>query len=394
MARAARLALRVAIVAASVTVGPAHSLAQPAPGLRAPAEAAFDTAIRAWLKRHAIVRASLAVMRDERLVISLGYGGRSPSERIGIWSLTKPITAACIATLVQDGRLSFEDRALPLLGALIAKHGPVADRRFQRITVRHLIEHRAGLPRSAGGNRFSPGMVEALRVSMTDVASVEQLLPAILKLRLARDPGVTYEYSNVGYLLLGQIIEQITGRPYAESCGTSVLAKAGIEGPTLGRPWGGLLHASAGWALSGPEYLAFARLLNPRRTSVLRPAMHEWMRRIDDRWIDDSLRTAYTLGVMLRVAPPDAPYLFHGGGWVWRQDDAKAGPIHEYQWTWFVLAADGTAWFVSFSGKAGDNERRIFDDLDRALWQARRNVKVWPAEDIFPSLGIGPAAAR
>ena len=122
--------------------------------------------------------------------------------------------------------------------------------------------------------------------------------------------------------------------------------------------------------------------------------MHEWMRRVDDRWIDDGLRTAYTLGVMLRVAPPDPPYVFHGGGWVWRQDDARSGPIHEYQWTWFVLAADGTSWFVSFSGKAGENERRILDDLDRALWQARRSVSAWPGHDLFPALGIGPPAGQ
>src|SRR5262249_10252775 len=161
------------------------------------------------------------------------------------------------------------------------------------------------------------------------------------------------------------------------------LTKAGVRAPALDRSWGKLLHASAGWSLSGPEYLAFARLLRSGRTNVLNHEMHSWLLQTEGRWIDDRHLRAYTLGVNLRVITNAPPNLFHGGGWVWRQDDAKGGAIHEVQWTWFVMAGDGVAWFASFSGKSDDDEKEVFDDLDHALWQARRAV-TWPTYDLFP----------
>ena len=129
--------------------------------------------------------------------------------------------------------------------------------------------------------------------------------------------------------------------------------------------------------------------------SVLKPEMHAWLRQPEGHWTDDGQRVrAYTLGIQLYVIPNARPNLFHGGGWDWIQSDAKGGPIDEINWTYFVMAADGTAWFASFTGKRGDSEREIFNDLDKVLWQAKEETTSWTSRDLFPSMGVGPIVSR
>lgn len=88
------------------------------------------------------------------------------------------------------------------------------------------------------------------------------------------------------------------------------------------------------------------------------------------------------------------PTLYHGGGWVWTQADAKGGPINEINWTYFVMAGDGTAWFVSFLGKKDDEEREVFNHLDSALRKAKQETTSWPSQDLFPTMGVGPVKSK
>jgi CubicO group peptidase (beta-lactamase class C family) len=354
----------------------------------------YGHAMQGWMQARGVAHASIAVMRDDRLVFAKGYGDRGANQRIGVWSLSKAITAACIATLVQERRLRFDDPIGPLLAPVYAKHGRPIDARVERISVAQLIAHRGGFSRVVGGNRFAPGVVESLRLHPPAEITVAHLLPKIQALQLAREPGSGYEYSNVGYLLLGQIVEAVTGRSYESECGARVLARAGIKSPTLHPAWGRLAHSSAGWSLSGPEYLAFARLLRPQQVAVLNPETHTRLHKFEGHWIDGERQRAYTLGVQLYLIPNARPTIYHGGGWVWAQADAKGGPIDEINWTYFVMAGDGTAWFASFQGKRGDEEREVFDHLDSALWQAKRQTTSWPARDLFPAMGVGPVSRK
>src|SRR5262249_27258836 len=137
-------------------------------GAKAPdvaAGSAFDAAMRGWMAAHGVSRGSIAVMRDNRLVFAAGYGGRGATERVGIWSLSKAVTGVCIATLVQDNKLRFDDPVGPLLGPVFSKFGQPADERLRRVTVAQLLTHRSGLPRSGSGNKFAPGVAEALRAN-------------------------------------------------------------------------------------------------------------------------------------------------------------------------------------------------------------------------------------
>jgi hypothetical protein len=98
--------------------------------------------------------------------------------------------------------------------------------------------------------------------------------------------------------------------------------------------------------------------------------------------------------MQLYLIPNARATLYHGGGWVWAQADAKSGPIDEINWTYFVMAGDGTAWFVSFRGKRGDEEREVFNHLDSAFWQAKQETTSWPIRDFFPARGVGQIEGR
>jgi CubicO group peptidase (beta-lactamase class C family) len=211
------------------------------------------------------------------------------------------------------------------------------------------------------------------------------LMSTIFKLRLPIEPGSKHIYSNVGYLLLGQIIEIMTGKPYEAECGRRILAKAGVSEPKLDEKWGRLLHATAGWTLSGPEYLAFARLLTPRRNGLLTPATHSWIRSLDGKWTDDHKLEAYTLGVRVRPVANTSPDI--GGGWLWH------GRYSEKRGTLFVLRGDGVAWFASYDGVHGDTDPDAVNALYKALACTAFSVSCWSEHDLFADMGVMPISS-
>jgi CubicO group peptidase (beta-lactamase class C family) len=351
----------------------------------------FEQEMRRWLERFGVAQATLAVMRDDRLVFARGYGERHGGQRVNVHSLSKAITAACIATLVRERKLRLDAPIGGLLSPLYARYGKPADDRVERVTVAELLTHRGGWSRRAGGNGWAPGLPDLLRHVAPHAATAHMLLPAIFRVRLAHEPGTQYEYSNIGYLLLGQIIEVVTGESYVKACGRRVLVPAGIKDAQRDATWGGLSHAAGGWWLSGPEYLAFLRLLRPRHPDFLSPELRAWLTDGTGKWIDERGGLADTLGVMVSFP---AVNLFHGGAGQWRQSDAAGGPIALKEGTWAVLAGDGTAWVASFDTVTADEDPEAFDRLVRALWQARRAVATWPVGDLFASFGIGTVAVR
>jgi len=157
--------------------------------------------MQSWMTKYGVTRGSVAVMRNDRLAFAAGYGGRGANERIAVWSMSKAITALCIAVLVQDKNLSFDDPIGPLLAPVFAKFGKPADERLGRVTVAQLLTHRSGLPQNVGDNKFAPGMRQLLRQRPLSEATVDILLSPIIKLTLAEEPGSKHVYSNVGYIL-------------------------------------------------------------------------------------------------------------------------------------------------------------------------------------------------
>jgi CubicO group peptidase (beta-lactamase class C family) len=170
----------------------------------------------------------VAVLHEDRLVLSSAHGhadleadvALTPSHLFRIASHSKTFTATAVMQLVEDGRLRLDDRVADHLDQL---DGSPAGRR----TVRELLAHGGGLVRDGWDGDFwqlhrpFPDEDELVRIS-TDAADV---LPA----------NARFKYSNIGFGLLGLVIEAVTGHPYEAHIAERIVGPLGLEdtGPEL-----------------------------------------------------------------------------------------------------------------------------------------------------------------
>ncbi|WP_344933632.1 serine hydrolase [Sphaerisporangium flaviroseum] len=191
--------------------------------------AAVHEVVNRHMTSSGVAGVSLAIARRGSLVFARGYGlaNRETGERLTerhllrIASVSKPITAVAIMQLVESGRLTLGQRVFGAGGVLGTRYGTQPySANVQAITIRHLLQHTAGGWTNDGNDPMftNPTMTHA------------QLIGWVLDSRpLQFTPGTTYMYSNFGYCLLGRVIEQITGQPYADYVRQNVLAPSGIS---------------------------------------------------------------------------------------------------------------------------------------------------------------------
>lgn len=135
------------------------------------------------------------------------------------FSVTKTMTALTVMQLAQQGRLRLDEPVRSYLPSM-----PYSG----NISVRHLLTHTAGLP-----NPLPLAWVHPLEdISFDRDAFFAAVLAKHPKLRSV--PGARFAYSNLGYVLLGQIIEHVTGQRYEAIVQRTVLAPSGLEPVELG----------------------------------------------------------------------------------------------------------------------------------------------------------------
>jgi CubicO group peptidase (beta-lactamase class C family) len=244
----------------------------------------LDRVITGMLAEHALPGGSVAVAKEGRLVFARGYGvsnnsgdagnvepgGAAESERIRpdqalpIASISKPITATAVLRLVEDGALALDDLVIDHLGGLWER-GAIADDRLTTITIRHLLGHRGGWP---GTDVVPAAAIAAL--GHTGASDPRAVVRFMAQQPLQSPPGTTYTYSNFGYVLLGRVIEHVTGRPYGDAVMQLVLRPVGASGARLSSaPQAIAYDAAAGWELSSIDLVRFAIGLDGRRPPAL-----------------------------------------------------------------------------------------------------------------------------
>ncbi|MBP7514854.1 MAG: beta-lactamase family protein, partial [Flavobacteriales bacterium] len=157
---------------------------------------------------------SVLVLRGDQPVLDKGYGlsdrernlVNRPATVHAIGSITKQFTAACILKLQERGRLKVTDAMSAYLP------GVPADK--AAITLHHLLTHSAGFPGAIGDDN------EAI-----DGGAFTKLA---METPLEFQPGSAYAYSNVGYSLLGIIVEHLSGMAYERYLHDSLLVPAGL----------------------------------------------------------------------------------------------------------------------------------------------------------------------
>jgi D-alanyl-D-alanine carboxypeptidase len=132
------------------------------------------------------------------------------------YSMTKTFTAVAVLQLVEQGKLELDDD--------IDRYLPATPYGGQHITIRQLLDHTSGLP--------NPIPLRWAHLSEEDGSFDEgAALAQVLRdnPKLASKPGQKFAYSNIGYWLLGKIIEQVTGETYTDYVQTRILHALGLS---------------------------------------------------------------------------------------------------------------------------------------------------------------------
>ncbi len=198
-----------------------------------PELAGLDRKVNAYLRRWQIKGASLAVTRNDSLVYAKGYGWADegkceqmqPGHILRMASVSKLITATGIMVLQDKGMLSIKDTVFGPSGILCDSlfNSIIKDRNHHKITVEHLLRHQGGFHRDP---LFSSRDVKH-QMQLDCPPCKEDFYRLVLRRRLKFMPGSWQKYSNFGYLLLSEIIEKVSGKPYEQFIREEVLAPAG-----------------------------------------------------------------------------------------------------------------------------------------------------------------------
>lgn len=235
--------------------------------------------------------------------------------RVG--SITKQFTAAAILLLADEGRLDVADP--------ISKYLPAWQAQGHRVTIQHLLSHTSGIANYTE--------LPDWRALMRSDVSVDQLIQTFQNKPFDFAPGERWKYDNSGYVLLGAIIEKVSGQTYADFLRTRIFAplnmtNSGYENQariTPGRV-AGYMRDGAQWRnadfVSMTHPYAAGALVSTvddlarwnaaiENGALLKPS--SWQRASTSFALPDGTLTRYGAGWIIgRVGP--AATLEHGGG--------------------------------------------------------------------------------
>lgn len=207
----------------------------------------FDYFLRKWQ----LAGASIAIAKDGKLVYAKGFGYANKEEKIPaepynifrIASVSKLITATAVMKLVEQQKLSLDDRVFGMLGILNDDcYQKYKDPRIEMITVRNLLNHSAGWSPRWGDHMFmNEEIARSLKISLP--VSLQDIVVFALSKRLHFNPGSHSSYSNLGYAILQLVIEKTTGKPYEEYVNESIFFPLGIYDAHIARNFDNMRYA-------------------------------------------------------------------------------------------------------------------------------------------------------
>lgn len=211
------------LLLAALCLAPAATSAQrPAAPPAVVVRAQVDSLARAFVATAGAPGISVQVVRGRDTLVSAGYGmadlenrvPAAPSTVYRIGSITKQFTASAVMRLVEQGKLSLDDS----IGALL----PNLPEKWRGVTIRQLLNHTSGIP---SYTNIGPAWIRRWG---------EDMPPDTLVALTARDsvwfaPGAQWRYDNSGYVVLGMLVERLTGESYASYIETNLVRPLGLQ---------------------------------------------------------------------------------------------------------------------------------------------------------------------
>lgn len=164
---------------------------------------------------------SVLVVKDGKPILNKGYGmanqeldvPNTPQTKFRIGSLTKQFTAMGILQLQQAGKLDVQD--------LICKYLQNCPTSWQKITIYQLLTHTSGIRSFSDLSEYA--------TFKRSYGTAQSVADRLINLPLDFNPGQKWSYSNSNYVLLGLILEKVSGQPYGSYLKTKILEPAGLK---------------------------------------------------------------------------------------------------------------------------------------------------------------------
>jgi N-acyl-D-amino-acid deacylase len=369
----------------------------------------LDRNITALLKKWNVPGIAVAVVKDGKLIMAKGYGysdleaGRpmQPDDMFRIGSTSKMLTAVAVMQLVEQGKVDLDAKFLEVLPQYSVTAG--GDPRLKLITIRMLLQHSGGWDRNVSGDPFSKQVEIAKELGVTAPAGCSDTIRYMMGKPLDFAPGTKWAYSNVGYCILGRIIEKVSGENYESYVRRHILDPAGIRGGYIGttrqgrqRPhevkyydypgapladsvfpgegkvplqYGGLelQDAPGGWIVSTVDLLRFMSALDGSRT--LSPVSRATLKQMQENPGLPGIGPSIWYGFGLYVGPsPDR--WFHGGSFPGAQTQ---------------LCHDSTGYsYAVMSNSRTNNPDAFAPEMEAAVVSGLASGFVGSTADLFP----------
>ena len=368
--------------------------------------ASVEKTVNSFLRKWSIAGASVAIAKDGKLVYSKGFGFADtasktmiqPFSRFRIASISKLVTAVAVMKLREEGKLSLNDRVFGPDGILNDPYfSEPRDKRVYGITVGHLLSHEGGWTQRYGDQMFMPVMI-ADKMGVTPPADTKTIIRFALNKRLHFTPGTGRAYSNLGYSILGLVIEKVSGMSYFEYCRRNILEPLGIYDMEIA----GNLPSEKN--LNEVTYYEASDM-------VLKPSIYGTGEMVVPSYGGNDIRALGGAGAWIATAPDLMKLLLAVDGFSSRPDILNNESIHIMTDNdngyapvgWKTTVMDGTWWRTgSFPGSAGMMKRQsngiswvvlfnssawngpeIYSYMNGMMTRIITQVKEWPDYDLF-----------
>lgn len=203
----------------------------------------LDNTIDSILAITKIPGASLAVAYKERLVYERGHGYAKLSGQdtiklshdsvFRIASISKTVTATAIMHLVKEQKLGLDSKVFDILNKDLSR-SEIKDSQIYNITIKDLLSHTGGWNRNVSGDPTFNVLRMSNAMGYDPPGNELAVIKYVLGLPLDFEPGTEQVYSNFGYMILGRVIENITGQDYEVFVQKEILEPNNISTMQLG----------------------------------------------------------------------------------------------------------------------------------------------------------------
>lgn len=338
--------------------------------------AAIAALARRFREKFGVPGLSVAFARRGELVYQAAFGMADEAagevlttdHRFRIASISKPITAVAIFTLLEQGKLGLDDKVFGPDGQLAPAPGTKLHPGVADITIRHLLTHTCGGWRNDGDDPM---------FRHRDLDHPALIARTLRDQPLEHTPGERYAYSNFGYCLLGRVIEKLTGESYAGHLQDHIFPRCGIAGMTIAgntlaerQPAEVIYHGRNG----EDPYNMNVRRMDAHGGWLATPRdLVKFLVRTDGNPAPPDLLKQATLREMFTGSPANPGY---SSGW-----SINSAPNHWHggslpgSSTIAVQTASGLCW----AGLANSRTKDIDGALDQLMWNMVRAVPAWTA---------------